>query len=186
MCRTRALVLMVFTAVVCAIGAASSGVRAVDQPTRFGTIAGGGGVEFYDKEAGAENPLEHSGCQHDAECLAWLGSGCNPALSGRDPVLTTSIVDVGDLADGAPHVLSVRAPTIPPWGLYPGVVIQFWRRDCTEVQGAKLHSVGEKTTACEGFPLRDSGSCTFHIPGDATWMTLSGYATTVALSWSLE
>lgn len=155
---------------------------------RSGTIVGGGGVEFSDHDARAENPLEHSGCQYAVDCQAWLNSGCNSALAGRDPVLTTSIVDVGNLAGSTRRSLTMRAPTVPPWGLFPGAVIQFWRQDCTEIPHTKMHNVGEKTTtACRGFPLRGGpGRCALRIPAEATWMTLSGYATTVGLSWSLD
>ena len=129
---------------------------------------------------------ERSGCAYAADCLAWLHSGCDPAQAGHDPVLTASIVDVGDLADGSTRrSLEMRAPSVPPWGLYPGVVVQFWRQDCTEVPDTKLHSIGRDATSCWGYLGGGFATCAFHIPAEATWMTLSGYVTTLNLSWTL-
>ena len=132
--------------------------------------------------------MQRSGCEYAAECLAWKQSGCNPALAGHNPVLTASIVDVGDLADGSTaRSLLMVAPSIPPWGLYPGADIQFWQRDCTEIHDARRHSIGEGSSATCDWPsgVHRGGRCTFEIPTGAKWMTLSGYATTVQLAWTL-
>lgn len=120
-----------------------------------------------------------------ADCLAWVHSGCNPALVRHDPALTAAIVEVSGLADGrTPRTLHMTAPTLPPWGVYPGVAIQFWRQGCTEIPDTKLHSLGSSST-CGGHVGGGYGSCTFPIPAGTTWMTLSAYATTAHLSWSL-
>lgn len=181
---TRGLVLVALTAAVLAVPALAP-VRAEQAPLRSGTILGGAGVELGGGEPWEQNAAERSGCEYAADCVAWLQSGCDPALAGRDPVLTASIVRVSDLADGSTvRSLALRAPTIPPWGLFPGVVIQFWRQDCTEIPGTKLHSLGDQAP-CDGYVGGGHGSCTFHIPAGATWMTLSAYVTTVDLSWTL-
>lgn len=155
-------------------------------PLRSGTIVGGTGLEMAGRQPWENPAAERSGCEYAAECLAWLQSSCQPALAGHDPVLTASIVEVGDLADGrTPRSLRMEAPSIPPWGLYPGAVIQFWRQDCTEVGDGKLHSIGSDSTCEYPAGVTRGGRCTFHIPTGARWMTLSGYATTVQLSWRL-
>jgi hypothetical protein len=151
---------------------------------RSGTIQGGTGLEMAGGQPWEHPAAERSGCEHAVDCLSWLRSGCNPALVGHDPALTASIVDVGDLADGRTrrHV-HMTAPTIPPWGLWPGAVIQFWRPDCTEIQHAKRHTIGS-SAKCEW--QGEAARCkAFRIPTGARWMTVSGYATTARLSWSL-
>jgi hypothetical protein len=182
---TRRLVVAGLTAAVLALSAMAP-VRADRVPLRSGTIEGGAGVELAGGQPWEQPAAERSGCEYAVDCLAWAQSGCSPALAGHDPALTASIVDVRSLADGrTPRVLRMTAPTIPPWGLYPGVVIQFWRQDCTEIPEAKLHSLGSSST-CEGHVGSGFGSCTFRITAGATWMTLSGYATTAHLSWALS
>ena len=183
---TRGLILVAVTAAVLALGPALSPALAARAALRSGTILGGAGVELAGGDPWEQRAAERSGCTYALDCLAWLRSGCSPALAGHDPVLTASIVDVSDLADGTtPRLLEMRAPSIPPWGLYPGVVIQFWRGDCTTIPGSKLHSIGEDATSCDGYVGGGFGSCTFPIPAEAEWMTLSGYATMVGLSWTL-
>ena len=166
------------------------------KPLRSGTIEGGVGLQTT-----SEDPaLERSGCQYALDCLAWLQSGCDPALAGQDPVLTASIVDVGDLADGRTRrsfhmVAPLGEPAHPPWGLYPGTVVQLWRQNCTEIHHAKRHTIGstarcewqEKVGALEQPPYGVGvARCkAFRIPTAARWMTVSGYATTVHLSWTL-
>jgi hypothetical protein len=143
------------------------------KPLRSGTIEGGTGVHTGQDPSGppSEN-VDRSGCQYALDCLAWVQSGCDPALAGHDPALTASIVDVGDLADGRTrrswHM--VGPPSIGPFkGVYPGAVIQLWRQNCTEIHHAKRHA----------------NSTPFRIPTRARWMTVSGDATTVHLSWTL-
>ena len=164
--------------------ASSAEITAVgSKPVRSGMILGGAGLETA---GGEPNPaLERSGCEYTVECQAWVQSGCNPALAGHDPVLTASIVDVGDLADGrTPRTLSMEFQRMPPWGLWPGVVIQLWRPDCTEIHGAKRHTIGSDST-CEWAQHSVARCEPFRIPTGTKWMTLSGYVTTVDLSWAL-
>ena len=154
------------------------------QPVRSGTILGGTGVELGGGQPWENPAAERSGCEYAVDCLAWLHSGCNPALAGHDPVLTASIVDVSDLADGRTRrSLRMTAPKIPPWGLWPGVVIQLWRQNCTEIHEAKRHTIGSDARCVWGGS--ESVYCEFRIPTAATWMTLSGYITTARLSWEL-
>ena len=177
---------MLVTMAVLAVPAVAP-ARGDEAPLRSGTILGGAGLEVSDLEAGAENPLDRSGCEYAADCAAWLRSGCDPALAGVDPALTASIVDVAELADGSTRrSLEMRAPSIPPWGLYPGAAIQFWRRDCTEIPDTDLHTIGEEAMSCHGHVGSGSGWCELRIPAGATWMTLSGYVTTANLSWTLS
>ena len=180
--KTRGLLLVAVTAVVLAAGLVLSPARAEEPPLRSGTILGGTGVKTGGGDPWEPPAAQRSGCEHALECLAWLQSGCNPALTGHDPVLTASIVDVGDLADGrTSRGLNMVAPRVPPWGLFPGVVIQHWREDCSEIADAKVHTLGSDT------PCRWDGHsrCQFRIPADARWMTVSGYVTTARLDWTL-
>ncbi len=191
---TRRVVLVVLAATVLAGGPQLSSVRAEGaDPVRSGTIVGGNGVELGGGEPWEQPAAERSGCEYAVDCVAWLQSGCNPALAGHDPVMTASIVDVADLADGSTRrTLRMEAPHIPPWGVFPGVVIQSWRQDCTEIPDTKRHSLGSDAACDDGPPGHwPSGrpevtDCTLHIPAEATWMTLSAYVTTVRLSWTLS
>ena len=152
---------------------------------RSGTIEGGTGVRTSGGQP-FENPaVQRSGCEYSADCLAWLVSFCQPALAGVDPAVTASIVDVGALADGRTRrTLQTTAPTIPPWGLWPAAVIQFWGAGCTEIPGAKQHMYGS-SSRCEWYPHPHMRCTALQIPTGAKWMTLSGYATTVHMSWTL-
>lgn len=183
--RTARAVLVAFTAAVLSVGGTSYSVRADRIPLRSGTIAGGAGLELSGGDPWEQSALERSGCEYAVDCLAWAQSGCDPALAAREPAITASIVDVDNLADGTTRrSLEMTAPYIPPWGVFPGVVIQFWRDDCTEIAGLKMHSLGSDSP-CDGHTGQGFGRCRFHIPAEARWMTLSGYATTLGLSWTL-
>ena len=151
-------------------------------PARSGTILTGTGLEMGGGQPW-ENPMfERSGCEYSAECAAWLLSGCDPALAGVDPAPSASVVDVADSGGSRwPRSLHLSAPTVPPWGLWPGVVVQLWGADCTEI--AKVHTIGDDVP-CE-WAGGQSARCELRIPAEAAWMTLSAYATTAQLSWSL-
>ena len=182
----RALVLVVLTAAVLTIGPASFSVRAENAPLRSGMIVGGAGVELSGGQPWEQPAAERSGCDYAVDCVAWLQTRCDATLARQEPALTAAIVLVDELADGTTsRSLEMTAPYIPPWGVFPGVVIQFWRDDCTEINGAKLHSLGSESP-CEGHTGQGYGRCRFAIPADAQWMTLSGYVTTVQLSWTLR
>lgn len=166
--------LAVLGLVVCsaAIGAAQPSA-AGPKPLRFGTIEGGTGA------------WRESGCAHAADCQAWLLSRCNPALAGIEPAVTASIVDVGSLANGRTRrTLYTTAPKIPPWGLWPNVVVQFWRQSCTEIDIPTFDTPGSGTRCrYDPFPaIRCEG---LRIPRGAKWMTLSGTLTTAHLTWTL-
>ena len=141
------------------------------KPLRSGTIVGGTGVIV----AGDQPAGERWGCEYTADCQAWLQSGCQPALAGREPALTASIVDVGALADG--RTRRSFAWHAPSW-VHPGAVIEFWRKDCTEIANVERHTHNPYLNRC--------GTCEpLRIPRGAKWMTVSGNWTTVQLSWTL-
>ena len=181
----RAVVVIVLTAAMLTVGPSSFSARAGRAPLRSGTIVGGAGLETAGGDPWEQPATERSGCEYAAECFTWLQSGCDPALAGQEPALTASIVPVDDLADATPRELEMRTERIPPWGVYPGVVVQFWRDDCTEIPSAKRHTLGQDST-CDGYTGRGFVRCTFPIPAGAKWMTLSGYVTTLHLSWTLK
>ena len=165
------------------VGSALSGAEASaagPKPLRTGTIEGGTGVVF----AGEQPAGERWGCAYAVDCQAWLQSGCNPALAGHDPVLTASIVDVRALADGRAHrSFQWSAPA----KVHPGAVIQFWRRNCTELSKADRHTL-ELDEGCESRQMPPDGVTRcgpLRIPRGARWMTVSGYWTTVHLTWTL-
>ena len=186
MTRCTRLALVAAVTLATAIVLPSAARAESTEPVRSGTILSGAGVELGGGQPWENPATERSGCEYAAECVAWLQSGCNPALAGVDPVLTASIVDVRDLADGrTSRSLDMVAPYIPPWGLYPGAVVQFWQKDCTEIDDTKRHSIGSDSTCEHPRGVTRGGRCRFHIPTGARWMTVSGYATTVHLSWTL-
>lgn len=148
------------------------------KPLRSGTILTGGGWPWL-------NPaLQRSGCEYSPDCLAWLASDCNPALVGHEPMVTASVVDVGALANGRTlRTLAMTAPKIPPWGLWPGAALQFWRESCTEIGNSKLQTGGSELS-CDW--SEGPGRCKpFRIPSGTKWMTVTGQATTARLSWTL-
>jgi hypothetical protein len=150
------------------------------EPLRSGTIEGGTGV-ITGGGPPWENPaVQRSGCQYALDCLAWVQSDCDPALAGHNPALTASIVAVGNLADGRTRrSFRTVGPPIPP--LWPGAVVQLWRQNCTEILHAKRHT----NSSCESGVSTRTRCKAFRIPTGARWMTVSGNATTVHLSWAL-
>ena len=117
------------------------------------------------------------------ECSAWLKSGCNRALAGRNPAVTASIVDISDLADGTtPRVFNWRQLDGGHGG--GGVVVQLWRWDCTEINGSKWRSGHVAADA----PWTNAGrfSRTFWIPSSARWMTVTMNDTVRGVAWSLR
>lgn len=94
------------------------------------------------------------GCEMTADCRAWLASGCDPALAGRDPALETSIEDVADLAQPSTLWIFEHAP-----GAAAYATVEFWQQDCTEI----------------GKKWPEDGSVFFGIPASARWMTVTGY-----------
>lgn len=164
-----------------AIGSAQPSA-AEPKSMRSGTIEGGTGLEMAGGQPWENPAFERSGCEYAVDCQAWLQSGCNPALAGHDPALTTSIVDVRNLADGRTRrSFSTASSMSPGW---PGAVIQLWRQNCTEIKDAKWHTIGSDSR-CEFHPYPALRCEEFRIPKGAKWMTVSGYVTTVHLSWTL-
>jgi hypothetical protein len=141
--------------------------RSEAEPLRRGTILGGW-FPFAVFLAPGGTPE----CEWNAECIAWLAARCNAALAGRDPGVHSSIVDVRDLAGSRKkRTLSVypKAPGIV-WG---GLGVEFWSRDCREIEPDTWIPVGFTSTA------------RFKIPRAAVWMTVATVDDT-SLSWALS
>ena len=176
MTRTMRTLLAGTVAVVVMTVAAAPSSAARQEPVRSGTITGWGAtwVAMYNGE-----PRD---CQWgNPECLAWLKSGCSPALAGREPAVTASIVDIADVADGTTsRELHWRAISYPGWTVGGGVVVQLWREGCTEIRRSKWRSVD----GTGSFPTRRS-STSFRIPRAAKWMTVTTNDTAL-LEWTLS
>jgi hypothetical protein len=98
------------------------------------------------------------GCEMTPDCGAWLASGCDPALTGRNPAIVASIEDVADLAHRPTGWIFEHDP-----GAAAHATVQLWRQDCTEIGSGRSGSGG-----CYGcFSL--------WIPRSAKWMTVTGY-----------
>ena len=97
------------------------------------------------------------GCEMAPDCRAWLASDCDPALSGREPSLSASIVDVRGLGAVSSSWRFEYAR-----GAAEYARVQFWRGDCTEIKGARWGSQG-------------CGVCSLWMPRSARWMTVTGY-----------
>ena len=153
------------------------------EPVRSGTIAGWGAT-WVAMSNGAAKDCEWSDWNGpgNPECLAWLRSGCDPALAGRNPAVTASIENVADLADGTtPRKFDWRAFSYPGWSTGGGVMIQLWRKDCTEIRSSKWLSV-EWNEANE---WTNRPTTTFRIPREAEWMTVTTNDT-ANLEWELN
>lgn len=120
------------------------------------------------------------GCVGAPACSAWLQSACQPALAGQNPALHASIVDVGDLADNTTsRVLDVRSGIGINWG---GFIVQFWTETkipdpwqyCDEVTRSRLNS------------WECGALCTFRIPRDAKWMTITSKPDNTNIDWTLS
>src|SRR5687768_7091952 len=133
--RTRALSTGLAALVaVAAITMARPSSAAPQEPIRSGTIAGWGAT-WVAMSNGAAKDCQWSDWNGpgNPECLAWLRSGCDPALAGRNPAVTASIENVAEFADGTTkREFDWRAFRYPGWGIGGGVVVQLWREDCTE------------------------------------------------------
>lgn len=151
------------------------------KPLRSGTIAVGTGVNTLGEPPGGNR----WGCEYAVDCRAWLDSGCNPALAGRDPVLSASIVDVATLADGR---TSRSFSWETPANVHAGVMLQFWQQGCTASANTEWHSVNSRTSRCEsrpGWPDPNAQCKPLVIPRGAKWMTVSAYWTTAHLTWNV-
>ena len=159
---------------------AAPSLAARQEPVRSGTILGWGATwpAMFNGEA-RDCQWSEWDAGGNPECLAWLESGCNPALAGREPAVTASIVDVADLADGTTRrAFQWRATSYPGWGVARGVVVQLWRSDCTEIRSSKWRSLNWTEWT-------NRTSTSFRIPRAATWMTVTTNDTAL-LKWSLR
>lgn len=177
--RVNRLLILVVAAAVLAVVPASP-ARAAGA-VRSGSIVSGTG----------ESPVSPwvrgmEGCVGAATCSAWLQSGCHPALAGQNPGVHASIVDVGTLA-GTERVLTVRGGIPINWGDF---MVQFWTPTealgsagvwCAEILRSRLTS-----WECTRYPFHHPFRCTFRIPSDARWMTISSSPDNVNLNWALR
>jgi len=151
--------------------------------TRSGTILTG-----TEPSANAEwHTLRDLGCHAAVDCVAWITSGCDPALAGMNPGVQSSIVDVSDLADGTTtRVFSSRSAAL--WG-GDYTVVQFWNRRtaggltfCTEVPNSKSSEwhCWNPSAECRGFHER-----ALRVPVTANWMTVTTARDSVHTTWTL-
>ena len=151
-------------------------------PVRSGTITGWG-VTWVAMFNGEARDCQWSEWRTGAnpECAAWLKSGCSPRLAGRDPAVTASIENVAAIADGTTQrIFEWNAFSYPGWSVGGGVVIQLWRRDCTEIESRKWRSV---TWSSDGHSINRRRK-SFTIPRSAAWMTVTTNDT-ANLRWTL-
>ena len=126
----------------------ANGAALSHEPVRSGTITVG------------VSGLHHDvliGCEMAPDCQTWLDSDCDPDLTGLDPAVFSSIEDVAGLAAESPIWIFEHTR-----GAASYADVQFWRKNCTELRGARWGS---------GRCVR----CGPHIPQSAKWMTVTGY-----------
>lgn len=132
------------------------------QPIRSGAVIGGA----IDTGPGA-------GCEAylNVDCQVWLDSGCDPDLTGLNPAVTTSIVDVSKLAGRrAKRLFVVRPGTVsgvPAGWVIGGFVIQFWSSRCSEVYPEEAI----RDSFRDNYPTYVRTQTRFRIPAGAKWMT---------------
>lgn len=145
--------------------AAPLAADAGSKPTRSGTIV-----------SGILTTSPAWDCSFVPDCRAWIQTGCDPALTGRDPAWLTSIEDVAELADGKKQRTFEIREGEPAGAVLGGVVVQFWRDSCVEV--GRWHSYDVATSQ---FWFRT----TFKIPSGVRWMTVTGNDN-VNIVWTLR
>lgn len=167
-------------------------VARASEPARTGTITGWGYTwpAMFSGEARNcqwnEGPSNDHAASLNAECRAWLDSGCNPALAGRDPAVTASIEAISDLADGTTIRTFQWDAATTPEGDLGGVVVQMWKGDCTEIRDAdwwEWRSANRQGTYCCSWVQEKT--TTFAIPRTARWMTVTTNDT-VRVQWTLS
>lgn len=173
----RVLVLVVVATTLLA-GIASAPVRAAGAVRSGSIVSGTGETPASPWIRGME------GCVGAPACSAWLQSGCHPALAGQRPGLQASIVDVESLAGkGTYRVLTVQGGVPINWGDF---MVQLWTGTeelgtrgvwCTEIVRSRLTS-----WECA---RRHPFVCTFRIPGNARWMTITSSPDNVNINWTL-
>lgn len=136
-------------------------------PLRSGTIVGG----YYPFAPGL-SPGPGPDCTWNVDCLPWLVAGCPAELTGIDPALHSSIVDVSALAGSKKR----RTFTIHPTArlLFQGVSVQLWSRSCREV--FQVWQYGDTAIW---------HSARFRIPKGTKWMTVAS-VDTPPLTWTLR
>jgi hypothetical protein len=173
---------------------------AAPKPARSGTITGWGVLWPATVVGSSTFSATALDCDGNPECAAWLESGCSPALAGRDPAVTASIVDITALADQARSRAfawragdradlpeAARAVRRLLWSdeshLLPhrgGVVVQLWDDDCQEID--RWYSLYGRDGAT-GRALHRMGTM-LSIPSAAAWMTVTTNDT-ADLRWTL-
>ena len=106
-----------------------------------------------------------------------------------DPAIQASIVDIVDLSDGATmRTLDLRGGrgsgvAVVNWGDF---VVQFWKFEEQMLGPFDLcEEIGRFTSwVCHG--RATAISCTFPIPSDAKWMTISSSPENIEIEWTLS
>ena len=173
-----------FAVLLGALAAATPAVSpalAGDPPARTGTILSAVYTTGY---AG--------GCYRPGvfpECAAWLASDCDPALAGKNPAVTMSIEDVGELASRPKRVFDMWVPEVagvPAGWAIGGVAVQFWSAECRHLRsGPSRYWPGSSGWDAPHLWFPDSAPPTaVEIPSGAKWITVSGNDNT-PIMWSL-
>jgi hypothetical protein len=145
MFRPRAVLVSVL--VVASVWSAPD-ARSAERPLRSGRIV-----------SGVLTTSPSWDCWMVPDCAAWLASGCDPALAGRDPAWLASIVDVRDLADSE-TTRTFWYGTAEPAGFDPGgMTVEFWTDGCHEIWGRRFWDRNRD------FPVK--------VPVNAAWMTVT-------------
>lgn len=133
------------------------------EPLRSGTIVGGAYLVPMALAPGWVPP-----CSLTVDCAAWVAADCDPRLAGRDPGVSTAIVDIGKFA-GTKRSLWRSAIG---WASYGRV--ELWTENCLYL-GPRPYS--DRWEVVVHNPVR------FRVPAEARWMTVTAAAP--ALSWEL-
>jgi hypothetical protein len=175
---TRARVVFISVLIGALMAGLAPTVQAQGKPIRSGSIVVGTGSS--QRALGWPGEAVDGECQMVPDCLAWLETGCDPALAGREPAVTASIVDVSKLADGR----TPRSITLSGVGLHWGeVLVQFWRStpgnrypwfDCQEIEGSSFLT---------GYPRHNEPRS---IPLGSTWMTITTNVDNTTVTWALR
>jgi hypothetical protein len=112
-------------------------------------------------------------CTTNVDCLPWLIAGCPSEMTGIDPALHTSIVDVRELA-GKRKTWTFTMDAVVDDLVFGGVSVQLWSRSCTE-----LSQIGDD------YWRAIERSARFKIPKGTRWMTVAAIDTPT-LTWTLR
>ncbi len=111
------------------------------------------------------------GCAVTPDCRVWLERQCDPSLTGKDPALYTSIVNVRNLAGSTVlRQVTLQSGSFPDHG---GVTVQFWNSTCRPTSSSLIQVV-------HGNPAPR-----FRIPRGTTWMTVASFDA-LNMSWTLS